>query len=664
VTFVSRRPTPDRPNRRPFSLRIGYRLALATVLVVAAGAIVLWQAVFAGATTVGITPAPPFTATDLTTPAGANWITVHGDLSAEDYSTLNQITTSNVSGLQLAWQTHLGGLCTASNTSCAQESNALVYQGVMYISDGAGYTDAIDAATGTRIWQYVPTYPAGFTKKGSTIRGIAMGGGMIFVPRMDASVVALNMDTGAPVWTTSLAPTSQAYNLSAPPVYYNGMVIEGMSGGDSGNSDFIVAIDATSGAVLWRWNVVPSPGQPGYKTWGDPQGYHYGGGAIWDAVSVDPKLNEVYVGTGNVVPWNTRPPGSELWTDSIVALNADTGKFMWGYQEVHHDIWDDDVPSTPVLFQAKFRPFKIIKPGTWIEDESKGFYGGYLKGTKFKYTGPPVMHEALAQASKMGFIFILDRKTGKPLIPTPEVPVSDETAAASAGLNLWKTQPIPIGKPFTSQCVLPTQWQTNGPDGKPVQQGCTYTPVGFDHFTAIPHDEGEWMPSALDPTTNTLYTCTIDNRAWAMEAIPAAQQAATLKPGGGYTGILNDTGATGSGLARNIAQGYSGGVTATNLTNQTEPWRNNWQVGDICYSGATLTAGGLEFSGHIDGSLEAVNATTGASLWRSATESAGANAPAITYEANGKQYVSIFAGGDGHENTNRGDLIDTYALPG
>jgi hypothetical protein len=150
-----------------------------------------------------------------------------------------------------------------------------------------------------------------------------------------------------------------------------------------------------------------------------------------------------------------------------------------------------------------------------------------------------------------------------------------------------------------------------------------------------------------------------------MEAIPAAQQAETLKPGGGYTGILNDQGASGSGLARNVAAGYSGGVTATKLgMNPTEPWRDNWSLGDICYSGATLTAGGLDFSGHIDGSLEAINATNGQSLWRSASESAGANAPAITYEANGKQYVSILAGGDGHENTARGDLIDTYALPG
>jgi glucose dehydrogenase len=642
------------------------RTRVAAAIVIAAGAvagIATWQAVGAGAT-VGITPAPPFTATDLTAPAGANWLSVHGNLAAWDYSSLNQITTSNVSGLQLAWQSHLGGKCTATNTSCAAESNALVYQGVMYIADGAGYTDAIDAATGTRIWQYVPTYPAGFTKTGGTNRGIAMGQGMIFVDRTDASIVALNMDTGQPVWTTDLAPISQGYNVSAPPVYYDGMVIEGMSGGDSGNSDFIVAIDAASGAVLWRWNVIPGPGQPGYKTWGDPQGYHYGGGAIWDAVSIDPKLDLVYVGTGNQVPWNTRPPGKELWADSIVALNAHTGQFAWGYQTVHHDVWDDDIPATPVLFQAKFRPFKIIKPGTWIEDESMGFYGGFSKGVKVKYTGPPVMRDALAEPSKMGFMFILDRKTGKPLIPTPEEKISDETATASAGLNLWPTQPFPVGKVFTSQCVLPSQWNTNGPDGKPVEKGCTYTPVGFDHFTAIPHDEGEWMPSALDPTTNTLYTCTIDNRAWAMEAIPAAQQKATLRPGGGYTGILLTQGATGSGLQRNIAAGYSGGVTATTLTTNQEPWRNNWGLGDICYSGATVTAGGLEFSGHIDGSLEAVNTTNGQSLWRSATESAGANAPAITYEANGKQYVSIFAGGDGHENTARGDLIDTYALPG
>ena len=654
MSLVSRGPTGRRPIQSLALRRRGRRTAAAIVaLVGVTAAVVSSQAGGAGAQTV-IPSAPAFTAADLAAPAGSNWITVHGNLSAWNYSSLNQINASNVSGLQLAWSTHLGGECTATNTACGAEGNALVYQGVMFLNDGAGYTDAIDAATGERLWQYVPTYPPGFTKTGDVSRGLAMGAGLIFVGRMDGSVVALNMQTGQPAWTATLGPYQLGYHITAPPVYYDGMVIVGMSGGDSGNADFIEALDAYSGDQLWRWNVIPAPGQPGFKSWHSNTLYHYGGGAIWDSVSIDPKLNQLYVGTGNPVPWNSRPPGQDLWGDSVVALNASTGKFIWGYQTVHHDIWDDDIPATPVLFTGKFRPYKIIKPGTFVEDEAKGFYGGHVVGAKFKYTGPAVRHDAVAEASKMGFMFILDRKTGKPLIPTPEMKISDETKAADAGLNLSPTQPIPaVGKPFTATCVLPTQWGVNGPDGNPVQKGCTYTPVGFSHFTAIPHDEGEWMPSALDPATHTLYTCTLDNRAWAMEAIPAAQQAGTLKPGGGYTGILNDTGAR---------VGYTGAVTATTLTTNHEPWRDSWP--DICYSGATATAGGVVFSGHSDGSLEAMDAKTGQQLWRSAPAAAGANAPAMTYEANGKQYVSIFVGGNAHESTTRGDLIDTYTLPG
>jgi quinohemoprotein ethanol dehydrogenase len=632
--------------------RIGRRAAAAIATAALAAAFASWQAIGAGAqgSTVTITPAPPFTTSDLTAPAGANWIVVHGNLAAWNYSSLNQITTSNVSGLQPAWSTALGGICTPTNSACGGEGNALVYDGVMYMEDGAGSTVAIDAATGNHIWSYTPTYDPAFKRTGDVTRGIALGGGQLYIPREDGSLVALNQETGTVAWQDDLGPWQLAYAITAPPVYYNGVVYVGMSGGDSGNSDFMVAVDATSGAVLWRWNVIPSPGQPGYKTWGGSQEYHFGGGAIWDAVSIDPKLGLLYFGTGNPVPWNTRPKGKELYTDAIVALHVDTGKLAWAYQTVHHDVWDDDIPSTPILYDAKYRPYKILKAGTWVDNPAQGFYGSHAVGVKFKYTGPAVMEPAVALASKMGFMYILNRKTGKPLIPTPEMKV-DQTGAA--GLDLSPTQPIPaVGKYFTSACVLPSQWTAPGPDGNPVQHGCTFTPVGFTHFVAIPHDEGEWMPSALDPTTGTLYTCTIDNRAWAMEAVPAAQQQALLKPGAGYTGIL---------LTQGVRVGYTGGFTATKLTTNQEPWRDNWP--DFCYSGATTTAGGLVFAGHNDGSIEAMNSATGTSLYRSPATAAGANAPVITYEVNGKQYVSVFAGGNGHENTTRGDYIYTYALP-
>jgi quinohemoprotein ethanol dehydrogenase len=624
------------------------RQVLTFVGVVVACAVVTGPALGAAK---AITPAPAFTADQLNTYPGNDWLVAHGDLASQNYSTLNQINASNVSTLKLAWSGHLGGACTAAakNASCAAEGNALVYQGVMYLEDGAGDTSAIDATTGQHLWDYHPTYDPGFTKIGDVTRGIALGQGLVYIPRMDGSVVALDQMLGGVVWKTSLGDWHLAYHITAAPVYYDGMIIVGMSGGDSGNSDFMSAVDASSGTLLWHWNVIPHPGEPGYNTWGNKSAYHYAGGAIWNSVSVDPKLDMVYFGTGNQVPWNTRPPGNELWSDSIIALHAHTGALAWGYQTVHHDVWDDDIPSSVVLYDAAYRPYRILKSGTWVDNPANGFSGSKAVGVKVKYTGPAVTQPALALASKMGYVFILNRKTGKPLIPTPEMKV-DQTGAA--GLNLSKTQPIPLGDYFTSQCILPTQWTAPGADTKPVQHGCTYTPVGFDHFTAIPHDEGEWMPTSYNPQTHQLYICTIDNRAWAMEAIPAAQQAAVLKPGAGYTGIL---------LSQGLRQGYTGGFTAMNLLTNKIAWRDSWP--DFCYSGATATAGGVVFTGHNDGHVEAIDTTNGKSLWNSPPGEAAANAPVITYMANGKQYISVFAGGDAHEQTTRGDLIYTYALP-
>ena len=194
-----------------------------------------------------ITPAPAFTASDLSAPAGANWIVVDGNLAAQNFSSLNQLTTTNAAGLQLAWSTHLGGLCTATNVSCGAEANPLVYQGVMYVEDGAGSTSAIDATTGTHIWDYAPAYDPTFKKKGDVTRGIAMGGGQIYIPRMDASVVALNQQTGGVGWfgQPDNGPWQLGYHaLTSAPVFYDNMVIVGMSGGDSGNSDFMVVLYA------------------------------------------------------------------------------------------------------------------------------------------------------------------------------------------------------------------------------------------------------------------------------------------------------------------------------------------------------------------------------------------------------------------------------------
>jgi quinohemoprotein ethanol dehydrogenase len=612
---------------------------LATVIVIASLGVVALGSDAATKVGTPITPAPAFTPAELSAPPGNDWVTPGGNIQDNRYSTLNQINTTNVAGLQPAWQIHLNGSCTTA--ACSGEGNALEYGGTVFVQTGADDVFAVDGVTGAIKWEYTPTWDPGFTKRGGVSRGIAMGEGKLFVPGIDGYITALDMTTGAVVWRQQSGNWHQSYQLTAAPVYYKHEVIIGMSGGDSGNRDFVAAYDSENGDLLWQWYVIPGPGQPGYGTWGSKTSYHVGGGAVWNHVAIDPKLGQVYVGTGNPVPWNSNPAGKQLYTDSLVALNAKTGTVKWSYQTVHHDIWDDDIPAPVILYDAPYRPYKIIKSGTWE--------GTHASGVKVKYTGPATTEPALAEASKMGFTFILDRRTGKPLIPTPEMKV-DQTD--SQGLNLSKTQPIPLGSTFTTLCVEDSQWNQPGPDGKPIKHGCTFTPVNKDQYVAVPHDEGEWMPSAFDPAQHTMFTCTEDNRAWAMEAIPTAQQKGILAAGKAYTGI---------GLTQGSRDGIDGSVTAINLETNKTVWHDKWP--DFCYSGTMATAGGLVFVGHNDGHLEAIDSKTGKDLWDSPPNAAGANAPSITYSINGKQYVTILAGGNAHESTPRGDLLNTYALP-
>jgi quinohemoprotein ethanol dehydrogenase len=600
-----------------------------------------------------ITAAPAFTPAQQAALPAANWLVVHGNLAEQNYSSLKQIGTNNAKQLGLGWMTNLDGSCE-KDASCAGEGNPLVYDGTMYVPTGADDVFAVNGATGQHLWEYKPKFVKGFDGVGGVSRGIAMGDGKLFMGRIDAVAVGIDMKTGKQLWQNKLGNPNAGFEVTGAPVYYRGLVIIPVSGGDSGSSDFLTALNAKTGKTVWKWNVVPRPGQPGYKTWGNKQAYKHGGGAIWDAVSIDPSLNMLYVGTGNQVPWNTRPPGKELYADSIVALNPMTGKKDWYFQTVHHDIWDDDIPASPVLFTGKFRPFKVQAAGHLVENASLGGNGSSVQGQKITYTGPAQSQPAMAVASKMGWDFILNRKTGKPLIPTPEVKVPTG-GPGTAGLNLWPTQPIPAASSTVATCVLPSQWKQKGPDGEPVEHGCVYTPVGFKQFVAIPHDQNEWAPSSYDPTTNELYTCSINNRAWAMEALSPTAQKATLKVGGGYTGI---------GETQGLRQGYTGNFTAMSLASDKISWQNHSKA--FCYSGATATDGGVVFSGQNDGSINAYQAQSGETLWSSTppSSSPAANAPVITYEANGKQYISVLAAGDAHEQTPRGDIIYTYTVGG
>ncbi|MCW2977126.1 MAG: quinonprotein alcohol dehydrogenase [Actinomycetia bacterium] len=638
--------------------------------------------------TKAITPSPAWTAAQLGAPAGNNWLEYYGSLDGSRYSSLNQITTSNVGTLKEVWHNSLG-TCTPdliagkpvipgapngapnNTTNCgSMESNPVAVDGVLYTTNAPlGEVFAIDAATGTQIWKWTPSYAGEILNNGSAFTpgsggrraGVAVGEGLVFNGLPDGRLVAINQVTGQLAWETAVGSYKNNAKISSAPIYVNGMVLAGDGSGDSGgNSPSLQAFRAANGARIWTWSPIPSPGQPGYKTWtNDGKGGNgstlYGGGSFWESPVVDVARGIITVGTGNPEPWNTRGPGQNLYTDSIVGLDLYTGQLKWYFQQVHHDLWDSDLPNNGVMFDGKF-----------------------------KVNGKLVTRPAVAYVNKVGMTFVIDRVTGKPLIPVKETKVPQNH---SDGVNTWPTQPVPatqnvlfnpIGKdgiPCTSTDAvtsLGTPFATaTAPDGKPYKIGCAYTPYDTTQYTVMPFEMMDWPASSYSPQNHTMITCGVTGRATAMEQIPAASQVASTFGGLGANRLGVSDGST--------PISNSGNFTALNVETGKLTFHQHWPA--ICYSGSANTAGGVTFVGHFgtgdgskgDGYLEAVNTKTGASLWTSPTMPYPVSAAPITYTVNGKQYVTVEVGGAGHNDVTRpfglldprrvrGDYVYTFAV--
>jgi quinohemoprotein ethanol dehydrogenase len=644
-----------------------------------------------------ISPSPAFSDAQLTARSGANWYAYYGDLSGSRYSSLNQVTTSNVSQLKEAWHMSLG-TCTdaiiagkpvvpgapngATNnpTNCgSMESNPVAIDGVLYTTNAPlGETFAIDAATGKIIWKYTPSY-AGITLpngsafspgNGGRRAGVAVGEGKVFVGLPDGRVVALDQTNGNPLWESSVGSHKVNAKVSSAPIYVRGMVIVGDGSGDGGGATpALQAFRASNGGRIWSWTPVPSPGQKGSETWkcndaNSNGSTSYGGGSFWESVIVDTKLNMLYVGTGNPEPWNTRCPGQNLYTDSIVGLDLNHGTMKWYYQTAHHDLWDSDLPNNGVLFEG---PYKVkVKVGK-------------------KTVTKTVTKKGVAFVNKYGMTFVLDRTNGKPLLPIKETKVPQSKAP---GVNTWPTQPIPTAKnvlfnPVNKDnipCTTPdaalatgqTYASATAPDGKPYKMGCAYDPYDTTQYVVTPFEMMDWPASSYDPASHSMITCGVTGRATAFEQIPKASQVPTLFGGLGAARLGVGDGST--------PISNSGNFTSLNLLTGKYTWHQHWPA--VCYSGSVNTAGGITFVGHWgsdngakgDGYLEAVNTKTGASLWKSpAMPYPVASAP-IVYSVGGKQYVTVEVGGAAHNDTSRpfglldsrrsrGDLVYTFTLP-
>ena len=312
-----------------------------------------------------------------------NWLTYNGSYASTHHSTLNLLRPDNVARLDLKW-------VWQANSLEKFEATPLVVDGVMYLSDPPNDVVAIDARTGRAFWRYRHQLPPGVVPCcGRVNRGLAIQGNTLYMGTLDAKLVALDAATGRKRWDVKVADYAAGYSLTLAPLAIGNRIIVGTAGGELGIRGSIVAYDANNGKELWRFKTIPEPGEPGNETWNGDSWMH-GGASVWLTGSYDPELNLTYWGIGNPGPdWNPElRKGDNLYSDSVVALDADTGKLKWYFQFSPHDGFDFDSVQIPVLADL-----------TW--------------------KGKP--RKAMLWGNRNGFFYVLDRSTGEFLSGTPFV---------------------------------------------------------------------------------------------------------------------------------------------------------------------------------------------------------------------------------------------------
>jgi PQQ-dependent dehydrogenase (methanol/ethanol family) len=462
----------------------------------------------------------------------------------------------------------------------------------MLFITGGSYVYAYNAKTGATIWKHQtgasPDSPGlrDFTapEQGLPAReGVAVGDGMVFVGLSNSHVLGLDEKTGAQVWEgyAGIEPERPGQGVSGAPVYAGGLVFVGTSG-DPGFRGKVVAFDGKTGKKAWEWFTVPGPGVAGHETW--PQNsatWKVGGGALWLVGAADPDLGLVYFGTGNGVPQYAGDlrEGENLYLCSVVALDIKTGKLKWYYETIHHDIWEADIAQSPVLFDAQI--------------------DGRLR-------------RLIAAMRTDGVLFVLDRETGKPILPIEERKVPQD-----ARTHTWPTQPYPVG----ADRMLPDcdEWsKMTIPSG--FKLGCFFAPASLDAPNLLTPAWGMRVtPMAYSPQTGYFYALGNASLQWFRRAEDP------------YVFIL------GAGRVPGMPQGH-GVMAAIDARTDKIMWKKEF-TGRARPSGALATAG-LLFQSMPDGHLIASDAKTGRQLWEFQTGIPGGGGPAVSYEIGGEQYLA------------------------
>jgi quinohemoprotein ethanol dehydrogenase len=582
-----------------------------------------------GGTTTGSTatePAPSESTSTTTTPetettasAEQPWPTVGGNLEDTRFSPASKITTSNANDVKLAWS---AGLDPKGVEGSGGEFNPIEVEGVVYSASYGATLGAYDAKTGKAIWQKtlpeldlesnVGAIPTG-------IRGIAYNEGELYVDMPGGYLTQIDAKTGKPGWTT-LINTQEVEGYSTPAtVYSNGLVFVGQSGSDirGGIRAFVKAVDAETGKVVWTFHTLPKPGTPGADTWGAKKELTDGGGATWTNVTVDPETETVYFSTGNPWPDFGRKAGDELYTDGVVGVDEKTGKLKWFFQTTHHDEWDYDCASPPLLWEHE------------VEGET-------VKG--------------LSVGCKNGYVYELNRETGKPVTPVKEEPLSNaktdvDDKAEDEHTFDWKmtggkplTEPIPVGEsPVTPHCAEAKLLPKKAPDGQPFEDACVYNYYGRSHFVGgTLQDALDWQPASYDPETGDTYWCANNGiRTVKIHNVNAKETDNDL-----VWPQLYENGEAST-------EPRTGWLTALNVSNVKAAWQDHYKEAVACTAGSSATAGGLVFTADADGNFMAFNAETGEKVWSYHVKGLKVEAPPIVYTVDGEEYVAV----NGTENT-------------
>ncbi|GAB4018675.1 glucose/quinate/shikimate family membrane-bound PQQ-dependent dehydrogenase [Spirosoma migulaei] len=605
------------------------------------------------------------------------------------FSPLTQINVGNVKQLAVAWTFRTGELehykGTSAEEKAAFEATPIMINGTLFFSTPTSRVFAIDAATGQKKWEYNPDVYLRQDLSELTSRGVSVWPApndksastsatkRIFMATIDGRLIALDALSGKPISTfgklgsVDLREGVGNISVTSPPAVIGNTIVVGSSMGDNQRFNYergvVRAYDALTGALRWSWDPIPrSKGDAGFETWKGQSANQTGAANAWSIISADAERDLVFIPTTSPSPdyYGGERLGKNLYASSIVAIRASTGKVVWHFQTVHHDLWDYDNAAQPLLL-----PFTL--------------------------NGKIV--PAVAVGTKMGHLFILNRETGVPLLPVEERPMPASTVPGEAA---FPTQPVPTTLPALG-LQKAEAWGLTPTDKAVAQQridGLLYkgifTPPSLQGSLMTPGNVGgvHWGGMSYDPESGLLIT-NVNRMAAVIRLVAREKLAESVK---NDQDLLRAETGMQSGTPYVLKRSYLftrdekgiqmqtpppwGTLVAINLKKQALEWEvplgymmditkypQAKQWGSLNFGGAITTAGGLVFvAASLDGHLRAFKTQDGSLQWEVPLPASGQATP-MTYQVNGQQYVVIAAGGHGKLGTKLGDYVVAYRLP-